>query len=61
MSMQAQPPVTLSACWLLLQVGWNDAQKYWLVRNSFGAGFADAGYFRVRAVEKQILRACHCH
>jgi hypothetical protein len=38
---------------LLLQVGWNDPQKYWLVRNSFGAGFADGGYFRVRAVVQQ--------
>jgi hypothetical protein len=31
-----------------LQVGWNDAERYWLVRNSFGEDWADSGYFRVR-------------
>jgi hypothetical protein len=42
---------------LPLQVGWNDANKYWLVRNSFGTGFADAGYFRVRWLVLQSLCA----
>jgi hypothetical protein len=30
-----------------LQIGWNDASKYWLVRTSLGTGFADAGYAKV--------------
>ena len=39
---------------MCLQVGWNDEKKYWLVRNSFGSGFADGGYFRVRL----LLQPC---
>jgi hypothetical protein len=30
------------------QVGWDDVGGFWLARNSWGKGFADGGYFRVR-------------
>jgi hypothetical protein len=33
---------------LLPQVGYNNKDGYWIARNSWGQGFADAGYFKVR-------------
>lgn len=44
---------------LLLQVGYNNAENYWVARNSWGQGFADAGYFKVgRGLEAQAHSRC---
>lgn len=29
-------------------VGWDDAGGYWIVRNSWGSGFSDGGYFKAK-------------
>ena len=33
----------------LVQVGYNNKEQHWIVRNSWGPGFGDNGYFKVRA------------
>lgn len=32
----------------VLLVGWNDAQGYWIVKNSWGTSFASKGYFKAK-------------
>ena len=35
--------------------GWDDANMFWICRNSWGPGWADGGYFRVSPLEKRAL------
>lgn len=42
-----------------MQVGYNNKDGYWVARNSWGQGFADGGYFKVRGLIGVVDSRCH--
>jgi len=40
-------PPPLEVTHAVVIVGYNDADEYWIVKNSWGIGFEDGGYFKV--------------
>jgi hypothetical protein len=43
-----RPNATLKELHAVLLVGYDNEKEYWLAQNSWGTGFADGGFFRVR-------------
>jgi hypothetical protein len=40
--------------------GWDDVNRFWICRNSWGPSWADGGYFRVSRVAHKSSAVCGC-